>query len=281
MDEKTLTDLKHSLDAMLTAPTPEAEERLVRQLRTALEASERDELERRVQARTADLARANEELHASVEEKVMLLQEIHHRVKNNLQIISSLLELQAAAVEDTRALEAFLDSGHRVRSMALVHEKLYGPESLSRIDFADYVRDLTTFLFQSYNARTPNVGLTIEADDVFLDIHTAVPCGLILNELITNSLKHAFPGSREGKIRVGLHQTDDGQMTLSVGDDGVGFPQDLDWRNLTSLGFQLIKALVNQLTGTLTIDSRCGAEFEICFPVKKKTGRSDTQNSDS
>ncbi len=238
-----------------------------------------EQLEDRVKERTAELARTNQTLQAeiverqriearitaSLHEKELLLQEIHHRVKNNLQVISSLLNLQAGYIDDLALREILRESQNRVRSMALVHEKLYRSDDLAHVDLAEYIRNLATFLFRSYTAAAGRVSLDIQADDVFLSIDAAVPCGLILNELISNALKHAFPGDRKGQIRVELQAGENRQISLIVGDTGIGFPQDFDFENATSLGMQLVQTLVMQLNGTLEIDGTAGSEFRITF----------------
>ncbi len=238
-----------------------------------------DELEMRVQERTAELARANEvlqaeiaerkraeeQIKASLREKEVLLKEIHHRVKNNLQIISSLLYLQSKNIKDKETLEMFQDGQNRVRSMALVHERLYGSQDLARIDLAEYVRNLTSYLFRSYGVNTNVIALNISADDVFLGIDTAIPCGLIINELVSNCLKHAFPDGREGEIRIEFHSDGDNKFTLLASDNGVGFPKDLDFPDMESLGLQLVNMLVNQLEGTIEVDTSGGTAFKIRF----------------
>lgn len=253
---------------------------LIERKRAAEELSQlNEELEDRVKQRTMELAitnevlqaeilerkRAEDQIKSSLKEKEMLLQEIHHRVKNNLQVISSLLYLQVGYVEDPAIREIFQESQNRVRSMALVHEKLYRSHDLARIDLADYIRNLATFLFRSYSATAGRVTLDIQTDDVFLGINAAVPCGLILNELISNALKHAFPDSRSGLIQVELRTGDNQKLTLSVRDTGIGFPANFDFKNTTSLGMQLVDTLVQQLDGTLEILSTKGTEFKITF----------------
>ena len=211
---------------------------------------------------------AEERLKASLKEKEVLLQEIHHRVKNNLQVISSLLNLQAGYVDDPQTLSIFRDSQHRIRSMALIHEKLYQSKNLAQIDFADYIRDLGAYLVRSQNACARGVSLNIQADDVFLGIDTAVPCGLILNELVSNTLKHAFPNGRSGKTRIKLTTGSEGRLTLVVGDNGVGFPADVDFRESETLGLQLVNSLVEQLDGAIEMKSASGGtEFKITFAV--------------
>ena len=243
----------------------------------------KDELEIRVQERTAELAEANlalqaevaerkrveTELRLSLKEKEVLLKEIHHRVKNNLQIISSLLNLQAGYLQDPQALEVFRDSESRVRSMALIHEKLYRSNNLAQIDLGEYIRELATSLFRSQNASGRGITLNVEADEVFLDVEAAVPGGLILNELISNALKHAFPNGRAGEIGVRLSAAD-GRLTLVVTDNGRGFPPDLDFRATESLGLQLVNILVGQLNGAIELNSQGGTEFRITLAPNSK-----------
>jgi PAS domain S-box-containing protein len=212
--------------------------------------------------------KAEELIKTSLREKEVLLKEIHHRVKNNLQIISSLLSLQAGYIEDQQALKIFRESEERVRSMALIHEKLYQSDNLAQIDFAEYIRELAGHLFRSYNAAARGIQLDIQSDDIWLNINTAVPCGLILNELIANSLKHAFPKDRRGEIHIRLCTDHDDQLTLRVGDEGIGFPEELDFRHTTSLGLQLVNMLVNQLDGSIELHRSQGTTFELTFAAK-------------
>ncbi len=213
--------------------------------------------------------RAEEQIEASLREKEVLLKEIHHRVKNNLQVISSLLYLQSRGVENDQALEMFRDSESRVRSMALVHERLYQSEDLARVDFAEYVRRLANYLFRSYGVNTNVIRLKINVEYVFLGVDMAIPCGLIINELLSNSLKHAFPDGRAGEIRVELRADGEGQFTLMISDNGVGFPKGLDFPDTKTLGLQLVNTLVNQLEGTIELDRRDGTTFEIAFAELK------------
>jgi PAS domain S-box-containing protein len=212
--------------------------------------------------------RAEEQIRASLKEKEVLLKEIHHRVKNNLQVISSLLYLQSKNIQDSQTFEMFQESQNRVRSMALVHERLYQSPDLTRIDFAEYVRSLANHLFRSYGVNTNVIKLKINVDDVFLGVDTAIPCGLIINELVSNSLKHAFPDGGEGEVRIEL-RADDGQLMLMVSDNGVGFPQDLDFRDTGSLGLQLVNTLVEQIEGTIELDRSDGTAFRIAFAELK------------
>ena len=210
-----------------------------------------------------DRRRAEELIQASLREKEALLREIHHRVKNNLQITSSLLRLQAGAIANAEAREVFAETQHRIRSMALVHEKLYQSTNLSQIDFGDYIRTLGELLFKSFAADPSRIRLSVDGDDVLLSIDTAVPCGLIVNELLLNALKHAFPDESQGEIRVELADGGDGWCHMSVRDNGVGLPED---ESSGTLGLQLVRGLVAQLDGNLAVErGRGGAGFTIDF----------------
>jgi len=213
---------------------------------------------------------AEEIIQASLREKEALLKEIHHRVKNNLQVTSSLLRLQAAAIDDDHSREMFEETENRIRSMALVHEKLYQATNLSRIDFADYIRTLGDLLFRSSAINPDNVTLDVSGSEIFLSIDAAVPCGLIFNELLSNALKHAFPGDRKGKISVHLNEHGDGPISMSVRDDGVGLPAVFDFDRTETLGLQLVQALVGQIDGRITIERRdAGAGFNVVFPPER------------
>ncbi len=206
---------------------------------------------------------AEERIKTSLKEKEVLLKEIHHRVKNNLQIISSLLNLQSGYIQDKHAGEMFKESRNRVKSMALIHEKLYQSKDLARIDFADYIRHLTAHLLRSYSVHSPTVNLKVNVDKVLLDIDTALPCGLIINELVSNALKHAFPTGKAGEICVDLHKDQEGKLVLVVGDNGTGLPPEFDFRHTESLGLQLVSTLTDQLEGTLELDQSQGTTFKL------------------
>jgi PAS domain S-box-containing protein len=235
------------------------------------------ELENRVYERTEALSRAIQSLQNevnvrklaenkvldSLQEKEVLLKEIHHRVKNNLQIISSLLNLQARGIEDASTLQTMRDSQMRIRSMALIHEKLYQSPSLARIDFGEYVKSLTFDLFRTYRGHSSGIQLQIKAAPVFLSLDHAVSCGLIINELMTNALKYAFPGSRQGTIWVELHTPSEQLLHLRVADDGVGLPADIDIFNTKSLGLQLVNSLAKQLDATLEVNTSNPTSFLI------------------
>lgn len=220
------------------------------------------------------------QVQASLEEKVVLLKEIHHRVKNNLQVMSSLLYLQSQTIQDSASLETFKESQNRIKSMALIHEKLYQSSDLARIDFAEYVRSLAGYLHHSYSTQTEEVSLKLNIEDISLDIDTAIPCGLIINELTSNALKYAFPegvgrnGKTSPEIRIALGTEEgeqlaaDSHLTLIVSDNGIGFPPEVDFQRTTSLGLQLVNRLVNQLDGTIALHRQEGTTFRIEFRAK-------------
>lgn len=272
-----------------------AEDMLVRQatellrVHNSLEARDRelsDTLEqarkyREAQARAEELATINQDLteeirrreeaeaiiRASLDEKEVLLKEIHHRVKNNLQIISSLLNLQSGFIDDEKTLQMFRESQSRIQSMALVHEKLYQSEDLARVPFAEYVEGLVSFLTRSYNAG--QVRISLDVAPVFLSLDTSIPCGLMISELVSNAFKYAFPDGQSGDIYVHLKAVDDECYDLIVGDTGVGFPDALDFQETDSLGLQLVTTLASQLDGQITLKRQNGTEFHIRFRVHK------------
>lgn len=229
----------------------------------------REHLEEMVQRRTQELEETNEKLQASLTEKVVLLKEIHHRVKNNLQIVSSLLALQAASVEDSESLVLFEESRSRINSMALLHEELYQSNDLARIDFQAYVNKLGKRLLKSLAGGNCAMDIHIP-EQVFLPLDSAIPCGLLINELVTNAIKHAFPDHTRGTVRISLTQKD-GQVRLEVGDDGVGFPQDVDFRQTSSLGMQLVVNLTEQIFGEVEMQRNGGTLFVVSFPLSPPT----------
>jgi PAS domain S-box-containing protein len=220
----------------------------------------------------SDRRKAEDALRASLREKEVLLREIHHRVKNNMQIISSLLSLQAREIDDPAIVEMFRESQSRIRSMAFVHEKLYQSKDLSRIGFSDYIRSLTNHLTQTYIIDGERIRFESEIEDIALDIGTAIPCGLIINELVTNAFKHAFPDVRAGTVRLELRRAAEDRFLLRVADDGVGFPAGLDFQLTESLGMQLVLMLVDQINGAIELEPGPGTSFRIDFgEVKYKT----------
>lgn len=210
--------------------------------------------------------RAEQEIKLSLREKEVLLKEIHHRVKNNLQIITSLLNLQSAYFKDPEASAMFRESQSRVRSMALIHEKLYQSKDLARVDFDAYVRDLVVYLFRSYASNPDQIGVVIDMPGMFLAIDAAIPCGLIISELVTNTLKYAFPDGKRGELYLGLAAVGDGNLCLQVRDNGIGLKEDFDWRSSDSLGLQLVSTLTSQLHGKINVSGQGGTRFTITFP---------------
>ncbi len=199
-------------------------------------------------------------------EKELLMREIFHRVKNNMQVISSLLSLQCKYIKDEKYIEMVKESQDRIKVMALIHENLYRSKDLSNIDFNDYIKSLAKGLLLSYKMDTNKIALKINIETVFFAIETAIPCGLIINELISNSLKYAFPDGRVGEINISLRSLDKGERELIVSNDGVSFPKDLDFRNTESLGLRLVTNLVeNQLHGKIELNNSKGTEFQIRF----------------
>jgi two-component sensor histidine kinase len=229
-------------------------------------AMENAQLYEQAQQELGERKRAEEQLAASLREKQFLLQEIHHRVKNNLQVISSLLNLQAGQVQDSQVLNILRDSQYRIRSMAMIHEKLYRSTDVAQINMGEYIRELAVYLFQAYNASGRGIKLQLLVEDLILGIDPAVTCGVLLNELISNALKHAFPDGRGGEIRIEFQAGPDGRLTLVVADDGVGFPPGSDlYPTKSSLGLQLVHALTTQLEGTVELECQHGTRFTIKF----------------
>jgi two-component sensor histidine kinase len=213
----------------------------------------------------ADRERVEETFKASLRQKEVLLREVHHRIKNNLQIISSLLDIQASTVQDPHIVEMFTDVQNRVLSMALIHEALYQSSDLGLVPFGDYVRTLAEQIFRSYNVVADRIALQIRADEVMLDTGQAIPCGLILNELLSNCLKHAFPSETAGEIHIELRSETAQRVTMVVRDTGVGFPAEVDFRHTETLGLQLVYTLTEQLGGTLELESNGGTAFKLSF----------------
>lgn len=218
------------------------------------------ELERRVDARTR-------ELKAALTEKEVLLKEIHHRVKNNLQVISSMLNLQAMHISDPKAQAVFAESQGRVQSIALVHETLYESRDLSSVDCAEYIHTLVTTVMQAQSTPDRTISTVIDSDGVLLPVSCAIPCGLIINELVTNSLKHAFPHRTTGVIRVSLHTREGNRVELVVADDGMGLKPELDPRRVTSLGLDLVYTFAEQLSAEVELQRHDGTAFKFVFAV--------------
>ena len=212
-----------------------------------------------------DRQQAEAKIKASLEEKEVMLREIHHRVKNNMQIILSLLRIQSHGVKDKVTQDMFKQSQNRIRSMALIHEALYKSKDLARIDIADYISRMSTHLLTIYRQDLGDVEIIQEAKGIFLDINRAIPCGLVISELLSNCLKHAFPGKRGGKITIRMTKDKKGAFSLVVKDDGIGLPEGLDYRETETLGLQLVTDLVQQLKGSILLKKTLGTEFIINF----------------
>jgi PAS domain S-box-containing protein len=212
-------------------------------------------------------AEAQAQIKASLEEKELLLKEIYHRVKNNLQVIFSLLNLQANNLSDAHAKAAIRESQNRIIAMSLVHEKLYQSHDLAHIELSEYVTSLAKSLLETYRSEVGQISLDVKIAACHLDIETAIPCGLILNELIANSLKYAYPQGQPGRLSIASNDSDSQQIILTIKDDGIGLPQDFDLQRVTSLGLKLVSNLAKQLRGEIKIiPSWPGTEFKLCFP---------------
>ena len=217
-----------------------------------LEASERRKVEKK--------------LRSSLDEKELLMKEIHHRVKNNLTVISSLLNLQSRYINDKETLDIFRESQNRARSMALIHEKLYKSSDLRKITFGEYLKSLTEQLFYSYNI-SPRINLNMEIENLDLDINTSVPLALIVNEIVSNSLKHAFKGQKTGNISIKFYKKSD-EYELIMEDDGIGFPKDFNLKNIDSLGMQIVNSLTRQINGKIILDRDHSTKFIVNFKEK-------------
>jgi two-component sensor histidine kinase len=212
------------------------------------------------------LLSANAELKTIQEKQEILLKEIHHRVKNNLQVVSSLLFLQSTSTPQDSAIQGVLkESQGRIKSIALIHEKLYRSRGLEKLAFADYVRDLLSDLVRTYGAPPGVVSVQTDTEEISLGVDSAIPCGLIINELISNAFKHAFPGGRRGEVRVTIRKIPGGNYLLNVCDNGVGMANTHHGERSHSLGLKLVADLTKQINGTLTIDNRQGTDVQILF----------------
>ncbi len=210
--------------------------------------------------------RAEEKVRHSLTEKEILLKEVYHRVKNNMQIVASLLALQARNLHDPQAKQALEDSSNRVKSMALIHEKLYRSKDLANVDFGDYLKNLADHLLIVHQAYANNISIKTQAANLFLAIDIAIPCGLIINELVINAMKHAFPQGRAGEIVVSAEALEGGKVMLVVNDNGIGLPENLDFTRSKSLGLQLVNTLTGQLLGKVSAERNDGTRFVVRFP---------------
>ncbi len=214
----------------------------------------------------SDRKHREESIQQSLKEKDLLLGEIHHRVKNNLQIVYSLLDLQAGQIDDPVVIATLRDSQHRIRSMALIHQTLYQSRDFAKVDFATFLDSFVPTLISSYALSSNQVNVEILADDIFLPINSAIPCGLIVNELTTNALKHGFPDGRTGNIQIHFGLTNDDGYELSIRDDGIGLPNGIDIEKQATLGLQLVTMLAAQIRGHLSVQANSPTCFSIRFP---------------
>lgn len=215
-----------------------------------------------------DHNKTENQLKSAVKEKEILLQEVHHRVKNNMQIISSLLSLQSMQLDDDEMIDILRDSQNRIRSMAMVHEKLYMSKDLSNINMSEYIKKLVLTLFDSYSTKKTQIMPILELDDIFMNIETGIPCGIIINELVSNSLKYAYPEDNKGSIFVGLKYKKD-YYELTVSDDGVGIPENINLEETPeTLGLMLVNSLISQLDGSIEFNQDYNTEFKINFKNK-------------
>ena len=228
-------------------------------------ALENSRLYSEVQKELEERRKAEQKIIKSLKEKEILLQEVHHRVKNNLQIMSSLMKLQSKFISDPKILEIFRESENRIKSMAIVHSKLYNRKDYEKVDFGDYVKSLTDNFHTTYGMKLKNIRIVIDIDKIELNIDTAIPCGLMINELVSNAIKYAFPNGIPGEIFISMKEDDELSYTLIVRDNGVGMPEGIDIKKSQSLGLQLVTLLTGQLTGTVKINIQNGTEFKIKF----------------
>lgn len=216
----------------------------------------------------AGLILSGQQIRGALREKEVLLQEVHHRVRNNLQVVSSLIRMQIRKLSDTGSRIALAECQNRVLAIALIHEKLYQSRDYSNVPFSDYARSLASSIFHATGVSPGNVELSLHFEDISLAVDKAIPCGLILNELISNALKHAFANDRRGKLRIELRRAGAGELDLVVGDDGMGMDAGFDPAKSDSLGMQLVTTLVEQLDGQLQIIHEAGTTFRIRFPLE-------------
>jgi PAS domain S-box-containing protein len=216
----------------------------------------------------------------ALHEKEILIQEIHHRVKNNMAVISSLLQLQTGYIKDPALINVFKDSQSRIKSMALIHEKLYQSKALAKVEMESYIKELTRTLLYSYNSRSADIQIITNIDNVYLDINSAVPCGLLINEIISNACKHAFVGKDKGTIHINFSKREN-QFHLEMQDDGIGMPQNTNFSDFKSLGMNLVQALASQLGAQMEVKTSNGLGFYLTFIEKTKPNRADITNGKS
>ena len=249
---------------------------------TVENAIRRKKNEELVKKHTAELVKTNEKLQmdirvrkkmeerikASLKEKEVLLKEVHHRVKNNMQVIYGLFEIQSDYIKDKKCLDIFRSCQNQIMSMGLIHKILYKSKDLANIDFYEYISNLANKLFHSYGFSTDRVELKINIDDVSLGIDTSIRCGLIISELISNSLKYAFPEGEQGEIKIELHSLNGDELELIVSDNGIGIPENMDIKNTETLGLKMVDIFVeDMLRGSIEVSRAAGTEYRIRFRI--------------
>lgn len=254
-----------------------AVEREIRDARTRRERQQVEralnESEERLVAQKAAMERQSELL----QQRETMLREIHHRVKNNMQVMSSLLSLQSRVVSNPETSRMLEENQNRIQSMALVHEILYQSDELAAVDFSKYIRRMVDHLFRSYGVNEGKIHLITELDPIALELDDALPSGLLINEVISNSLKHGFPQGRGGEVRIQLQCPSAGSVVLALSDNGVGLPRDLNWTTSRSLGLRLVRALAQQLRADLDIQSDSGTQVKLVFTAKHKMNAAGKQ----
>jgi two-component sensor histidine kinase len=267
--------VKEALKRYTCAQALEDKNQVLQKLTTSLEqkvierTQELTQINAQLQQEIQERQQIETQLKASLQEKEILLKEIHHRVKNNLQIISSLLDFQAATVEDSKILDLLADSQNRIQSMALIHEHLYKSQNLAQVQFDEYVNRLVKHLCFSFDERMGEIKPVIQVNPIQLNLETAIPCGLLVNELVTNAFKHAFPENQLGTVEVHFYQDSQQNLNLIVSDDGIGIDPALDGEHCERLGLKLVKILARQLNATLQFETDSGTTVKLTLrPLK-------------
>lgn len=257
--------LKDDLARLAPAVEREIRDARIRREREHAETALRESEERFILQRAA-LERQT----ALLQQRETMLREIHHRVKNNMQVMSSLLNLQSRVASNPATSKMLQENQNRIQSMALLHEILYQSEDLALVDFSKYVRRMADHLFRSYGVDSRQICLVAELEAVGLELDDALPCGLLISEVISNSLKHGFPDGRKGEVRISLRPQSSTALSLVLTDNGIGLPPDLDWMTSRSLGLRLVRALAEQLQASLDIRSENGTEVRLVFMARRK-----------
>ncbi len=268
--------LKHNLARLVPA--------VEREIRDARSRRQREEVEHTLHEREQQLTDqgvAFERQTAVLHQRETMLREIHHRVKNTMQVMSSLLSLQSRAASNPETSRILEEDQNRIQCMALLHEILYQSEDLATVDFAKYVRRMVDHLFRSYGVDNHRIRLRAELDSIGLELDDALPCALLISEVISNSLKHGFPDGRAGEVAILWQRQQATTVSLVLSDNGVGLPRSVDWTTTRSLGLRLVRALAEQLRATLDIRSQAGTQVRLMFQAKRKNVQSEVHSSAS